>query len=247
MFRNIIALCSVLILTACSTMIKGETQEIYVDTPGAEKSYCILKNKDNHLKLWAPDTVVVVNSSEDLHIKCKATGNRERNLTIPSIPSQSFFLNAANGVVPGMIWDLNSGAIYGYPRKVSVDFVGIDPKSMPLPDYDNFARENPDLAGYEEFRPGLPALSTDRFNPLQEMKKHDFIIEAEIEAESAARESAYTPRASETLNREMNPAVFSSGNSVPVPAASPSSAASTPSPSVPPQPAPVPLIPWTNE
>jgi hypothetical protein len=80
--------------------------------------------------------------------------------------NDSALLNFSNGLIPGFLYDYDSGALFKFPDVVVIDFAGIKPKPSPLPAYQRLLNENPMLMDFEEFRPGEGYLQSDRYSPV---------------------------------------------------------------------------------
>ncbi|MBI4030835.1 MAG: hypothetical protein HY370_04105 [Proteobacteria bacterium] len=124
--------------------------------------------------------------------------------------------------------------MFVYPEKIVVDFSGMKPQQMPLPEYQRTLAENPEIMNMEEFRPGQSALQRDRYNATPELQPRrpmaDLFSGVSPSASSAPDVAPSTPLrssgvapiaaapvvprvaegsgAADTLTRSMNPQVF---------------------------------------
>ncbi len=171
--RRLSGFFCLLVLTACSTMLEGSTQEVTITTPGAEGARCKVVNSYFRYTINPPRTFMLERTSEPYRITCMAPGNRIKTIVIPAGYEDTAFLNASNGVIPGTAVDAASGALFAYPENIIVDFTNMKPRPMPLPDYQIMLQENPLIKGLEEFRPGVPALQRDENAPVYEMQPRD--------------------------------------------------------------------------
>lgn len=162
MIRRFSVIAAVLMLSACSTVTDGATQEVAIETPGTSGAVCVLERPGHRMRVWAPKTVRITKSSGPMTVTCRAPGNREKTVVVDPEIADTFMLNIFNGFVPGALADNNTGAMYSYPDKIAVDFSGMPPERMEKPDYQRVLDENPDIFDMEEFRPGTPALQRDR-------------------------------------------------------------------------------------
>jgi len=157
-------------------------------------------------------------------------GNRKKTITVAVLASESMFYNVFNGLVPGLLYDHNSGAMFKYPDLIEVDFTDVPSKVRPLPAYQRLLRENPMLAEVEEFRSGASALQRDRDWPVQRLKKRVFTSPGESAKEETVSSLETIPASDDSwitakpfnmvitpgsdsddaaaLTREMNPHVF---------------------------------------
>ena len=224
MIRFLLLSVAVLAMTGCARIIEGSSQDVTIETPGADGATCFLENKEMRYKIYAPQTITLTKPRSPLNVRCLAPGNREKTVVVPLRFQEETFMNAVNGLAPGMLYDYESNAMYKLPPVIVVDFTDMPPQPMPLPKYDRMLRENPQLRGWEEFRPGLPALQRDLYDAPVEMRKREVPVsvdemstEGEGEAlppptESTAP-SAAAPAPSgdnaDDLTRAMNPGIFS--------------------------------------
>ena len=241
MRRSFSVLLAVFLLAACSSMTDGATQDITIETPGTGDAICTLDRPGYASRVWAPKTVKITKSSDPMVVTCRAPGNREKKVVVhPDIPT-SFYVNLANGLLPGAAYDYSTGAMYKYPEKIVVDFTDMKPQKMPVPDYQQVLDQNPDVFDMEEWRPGAAALQRDRDYLAPELKARrtdqEIFSGGDLNAvhtgeESVSMGTAGTPAPYEAppvdataspaaqsgsgstadqLTRKMNPQVFSAG------------------------------------
>jgi len=162
MVRIFPILLATLALSACATAIDRSTQEVTIETPGTTGALCFLERPGFRARVWAPKTLRINKSGDPLVVTCHAPSNRKKVVVAEAKIPASFYANVANGMLPGGLWDYESGAMFKYPEKITVDFTGMLPQPMPGPDYQRVLDENPAIFDMEEFRPGVPALQRDR-------------------------------------------------------------------------------------
>lgn len=126
---------SLLCLTGCASMLGEETQAVTVTTPGARNAWCFLETPEHRYKTYPPQTVRITKTQYDLTVNCKAPGGREKTVVVPRMTDTRSLLNFTNGLFPGMYYDHESGAVYGYPSEVAVDFSDIAASYETLPAY----------------------------------------------------------------------------------------------------------------
>lgn len=236
--RLILSFCAVFLLASCSTILDRSTQEMRVETPGAEGAMCYLKRPGMLQKVYPPQTVRLTKTSDDIEVRCLALGNREKTIMVEAMMSSNVMLNISNGFILGALYDYDTGALFKYPEVVRVDFTGTEVSAMPLPDYQKMLLKNPMLQDMEEFRPGKSALQRDRYNEPVTLEKTERALAAEepagaqdaynagsdIPAEGEAGQKPSGAKSSaEELTRRMNPRVFGGHEQVDVPAAGDSS------------------------
>lgn len=216
--------CALALLTTagCSTVINRSTQEVTIETPGTGGAICVLETEGYRYRVWAPKTIRIQKSEDPLEVTCRAPGNREKKVVIdPKIPG-SFALNALHGFAPGALYDYETGAMFGLPEKIVVDFTDMLPVAMPLPDYQDVISQNPELVNVEEFRPGIPALQSDRgrgpvpLSPRQttgDLFARTGAANTGAGAQTAASSAVSSaPASADDLTRTMNPQVFESSS-----------------------------------
>ncbi len=149
-------------------------QDVRIETPGAKHARCNVYIEDLHYRYNPPETLTVVNTKEDMIIKCKAPGNRNKELVISPKVTSSTYLNVTNGILPGLGWDALSGAMYYYPDVIEVDFTDVRVKSMPLPSYNDPNIKQPEDYNLEEFKPTHSRLNSDRYETATPLKRRVF-------------------------------------------------------------------------
>jgi len=124
-----------LLLSGCSTIIDGQTQDITIETPGAEKALCLLKTEGNSYKAYNDQTITIRRAKSNLLVSCQAAGNRERTVFVKRDVNKWLPVNVVNGFIPGAAYDYASDGAFEYPSKVVVSFAGVPVKPYDLPDY----------------------------------------------------------------------------------------------------------------
>ena len=168
-----IAAVSVALLAGCATAIEDSSQEVEFRVVGADTALCHFKNDDYNYKIYAPNTVRIQKTRKPINLRCIATGNRERVATIEPEVSDMIAANFSNGFVPGVAWDVASGAAHAFPNVITVDFSGVPAQPMPLPEYQRVLSQNPGLIGLEEFRPGRAVLIIDYTTPIPTLERRE--------------------------------------------------------------------------
>lgn len=157
----LVATSSILTASACSSVVDGSMQEVYVETPGATTSVCHLDNGGSMYRVNPPEKIFITKSHLPVKVNCVASGNRNKTIEIEPILLKSTLFNVANGVIPGVAHDYYSGSMYKYPDNIIVDFRDMAVTSNKLPDYYSYDSIEPVKYGLEEFRPKVPTLSED--------------------------------------------------------------------------------------
>lgn len=169
--RFIPVLAALALLSGCSTMVNGMTQDITIETPGTVGALCFIERPGYKHRVWAPKTIRINKTKDPITVTCRAQGNREIVEVIEPTRPDTVYLNFANAFVPGALIDYETGAMFRFPEVITIDFTDMKPQKMPYPDYEYMLEKNPDLMGIEEFRPGTSALMRDKYyspTPLRE-------------------------------------------------------------------------------
>lgn len=205
-----------LLLSSCATIVEKPTQDLTIKIVGTGEALCDVVQPGRRYRAYAPSTIKIRKSEDLLNIRCFAPGNREKTVVLEPTLSHAIIGNVATGVVPGMAWDYQSGAMYEYPDVVVMDFSAMPPQPYDLPDYQKVLNENPHIIGVEEFRPGKAALMRDMGHPALTMQmrpadadmESQSVITAEPLAEATAPAGSSGMNA-DSLTRTMNPGIFS--------------------------------------
>lgn len=163
MSKKYLILVPLIMASACAYTLEGQNQEITIRTPGAYDAVCDVYANKIRYKFYPPQTRFVNKSEEDLIIDCKAPGNRNRKVVIEPVISKVAPANAANGLVPGTMWDYASGALFTYPEVIEVDFTNMQVRGMEPPTHNNPDIKQPEEYTLEEFKAGSPRMNSDRY------------------------------------------------------------------------------------
>ncbi len=149
--------CSVvscLLLTACATLVDGVGQDVTFEVQGAETSICRVGNKEYAYTVRPPETIRIQRGYDDLKVVCQASGNREVAFDLPSKTNGMIAGNIVTAILPGITYDVFSGAAYEYPSVVNVDFSTAQTKPFTTPLYNRNA--------FEDMGPDTPELAGDK-------------------------------------------------------------------------------------
>ena len=121
MGRGVAALCGVILLTGCSTIVKGTQQQVSVATPGVQDAMCTLSSPAVGTRtVQTPGTVVLPKSKHDVAVscvkQCYTTG-------VGVLASETEIMTAGNvlfGGVIGLGIDAASGAMNKYQPGVEI-------------------------------------------------------------------------------------------------------------------------------
>jgi len=159
-------------LVSCATIIDGQTQMVTINTPGASESKCYANNGLRY-PFYGGQTVEIQRSRNDLVIECYGSGNRYKKKIVESTLNDWTVANVSNGVVPGTAYDVNSGAFWGYPAVIDVDFVGVPTKGFEMPEYHNKDLPSPYDQAVENMGPSTPRVESDRDYVPRKLEKRD--------------------------------------------------------------------------
>ncbi len=222
LMKRFFSIAAGLMLASCAYALEGSLQEVTFETLGAENAICYLHEPGFKRTIRPPQTVTVNKSHKTLQLDCSAPGNREQTVYIEPETIDAIALNIGTGLIPGLITDYGTGAMFLYPDLVQVDFTGMRPKPNSLPKYHARDTLPPMKKGLEEFRPGHPELSTDIVVPNAALFKRGEEADENAEgtgeqsAEASAEENTEAPATTaDELTEQYNPWVFDSpaGNS----------------------------------
>lgn len=165
-------LSSLVLLGACASIIDGPTQNVRLDTPGATEAECTLTNGVKYRAVTG-ETLRIMRSHRDLVVDCYATGDRHKQIIVPSTYNGWGAANVSNGVVPGGTYDHFSGGLYIYPEIITVDFVGIPTRGFETPEYMNKDAPNPYKQSIESYGASTPSIPSDSEYLKRGLKKRD--------------------------------------------------------------------------
>lgn len=182
----ILGLCGV--VAGCSTLFETAYQKILIRTPGAQDAECELTSGGAKVMAYPPQKVQVSRVYDELTVACFAPGGRQKTLVVTPRASPVVLMNVANGIVPGLGLDHESGAMYRLPDVIDVDFRGVPTVPERHPSYENPDAPPPLTRGLDSEKPGFPGL--DRDNPWSVLPQK---INREADAPSASEDSR-TPK-----------------------------------------------------
>lgn len=192
-----IATLTALLLTGCATMVEESSQKVNFLAVGATEVMCDIDTGTLKYRVNPPETLVIKKSRRDLNISCMAAGNRLKSMTVPSSLSGWTFGNVVAGaVIPGALYDGESGAMFKYPEIIVIDFSDTiaQPSSMPAyhaPDTLNPSiSNNVDDYGTSRLRlPGDDAVGLRRKMANLQYER-DLAADQALETEREARKSS---------------------------------------------------------
>lgn len=127
------AIVALLAVTACGTVMKGQSDNIALSTNPPSYSNCTLKNARGTVNANIPAMVTVQKSRTDLDIVCidQTTGARGQAKIASDVEPWAFGNLLTAGLGLGVDWA--TGAAYDYPEHVNVTVVTSMPVQAPAP------------------------------------------------------------------------------------------------------------------
>jgi hypothetical protein len=117
-----VAVISALSLTACSTIVSGTQQSMFVDTPEMTGAQC--KLSDSKKGSWylpsSPGSVTVAKGDGPMNITCSKDGYQTTSVSVDEDFAGATLGNVILGGGVGILVDAASGAAQKYPDKVIV-------------------------------------------------------------------------------------------------------------------------------
>jgi hypothetical protein len=108
-------------LSACSTITRGTTQAVAINTPGADKAECELRSEGIGVKnVVSPATIVLDKSQHNVEVTCRKKCFTEGKGVIASHTDEMTAGNIIVGGVVGLAVDAGSGAMNQYEPQIQV-------------------------------------------------------------------------------------------------------------------------------
>lgn len=200
-FKILPVLSLALLTGACASLVKGQTQDVTLLTPGASKARCTFDNGVRYV-IETGETIKVMRNEKDIVVDCYALGNRHRKINIESSGTDWSIGNIATGVIPGVTFDHFSKGMYEYPEIITVDFRGLPTEGFETPDYHNADAVTPYDQPMEHYGPSSARLPGDE-NIVKTPAKRKFSNEPVTPMPGVGKD-----RTAEQLTRSMNPRIF---------------------------------------
>ncbi|MCB1538230.1 MAG: hypothetical protein KDJ49_04540, partial [Alphaproteobacteria bacterium] len=127
-----LALVSAAALAGCGTIMDGGTQKVDVVVRGSPAAHCEFTTGEYRNAGQFPGSVVLERAHKDLQADCYGTQNRHVTFIVPSrTTGKGTWGNTLFGILPGASYDAASGAMWGYPNPIIVDFREIGEGAKP--------------------------------------------------------------------------------------------------------------------
>jgi hypothetical protein len=121
-----VALTAFVALTGCATIVKGTTQSVALETPGAPGAKCTLSSSSvSNVTLVTPASVVLQKGSESVRVLCKKECFEDGVGIITSGTEAMAAGNIIAGGVIGLGIDAASGAMNKYNEQNQITMVPI--------------------------------------------------------------------------------------------------------------------------
>src|SRR5687767_2969383 len=104
-FRSAALLATTCLISACATVMDGQTQIVTIKTPGTTQALCALDNGTVVYKARSDETFQITKNDQDMKVHCVAPGNRERVVMAKWTVDGWVVANVVNGIVPGLTYD----------------------------------------------------------------------------------------------------------------------------------------------
>lgn len=118
--KKILALISLLTLSACASITTGQNQPVSVTTTPTSGASCKLVNdKGTWYVPSTPGSVTVKRAHGDLSVTCEKENNNGVSVVKSKTKGMAFGNIIAGGIIGGAI-DAGTGAAYDYPSEIAV-------------------------------------------------------------------------------------------------------------------------------
>jgi hypothetical protein len=119
--RKLVWLGLAFVVAGCATIVKGTTQTIVINTPGAPGAMCTLASSDMGTKsVVTPATITVGKSKENISVTCQKECYQDGIAVIVSNTEAMTAGNIILGGVVGLGVDAATGAMNKYAGETSV-------------------------------------------------------------------------------------------------------------------------------
>lgn len=119
--RLLIVLLGTVSIAACSTITRGTTQAVAIQTPGVEKAECELRSEGIGTQtVFTPGSVVLDKSMHSVQVTCRKKCFTDGQGVIASHTEEMTAGNILVGGVVGLAVDASSGAMNKYEPQVQI-------------------------------------------------------------------------------------------------------------------------------
>jgi hypothetical protein len=119
--QKIILLSSVWLLSACGTLLHGETQMIAIHTPEAEGARCVVQNQigEQWIIERTPGTLTIPRRNPPLMLRCEKLGYHTILQPVEASISPQTALNVTN-LGAGAVYDAYQRSLFAYPYQIDI-------------------------------------------------------------------------------------------------------------------------------
>jgi len=124
--RFLILCFSVIVIAGCATIVKGTTQMVAIDTPGAPGASCELSSPGiGSRSVVTPATIELDKSQHNIAVTCRKACFQDGVAMIPSYTEGMAAGNVIAGGVIGLGVDAATGAMNKYADRTSITMIPI--------------------------------------------------------------------------------------------------------------------------
>jgi hypothetical protein len=110
-----------LLHSGCSSITKGQTQSIYIDTPLCPRASCETLNADGRDYLPAtPGILGIERNSSELNISCNKGKSHQLAVKVKSGANAALWGNIIAGGIIGGVMDAANGSGFDYPEEIII-------------------------------------------------------------------------------------------------------------------------------
>jgi hypothetical protein len=123
MYKFLLSVIGIVLLSGCASFVKGRTQNITVDTQQVKEANCSIKNDKGQWNLKKTPMVVEISGSyKDAEVTCIKNGYKRGKKIVASSTRGWVFGNVLLGpLLPlGAGIDIRNGSAFEYPENISV-------------------------------------------------------------------------------------------------------------------------------
>jgi hypothetical protein len=119
--KKISLILALLSIASCTSIVKGDRQQVKIDTPNCPSAQCLLKNEQGAYYVHSTPGYININKSATvMTVECEKDGHKE----VVTVGSDMDALALGNvlfpldGFVIGSAVDMGTGAAYKYPKMI---------------------------------------------------------------------------------------------------------------------------------
>lgn len=121
-------------LTACASIMEGQTDKVNVSAEGAPGAVCDLKNGRGEARIGVPSAVEVKKSKTDLEVKCAEPQSGAHGSAVVASAIEPWVIgNILFGGLIGLGIDFGTGSAWQYPADIRVAMQPAGPEHFAAP------------------------------------------------------------------------------------------------------------------